>query len=51
MQREPKVYVEDIYAAAVKIENFTNGLSYDEFLMNIKSVKHLFIYLIKQFRF
>ena len=32
--REPKVYLEDIYAAAVKIKNFTNGLSYDEFLEN-----------------
>ena len=34
MLREPKVYLEDIYAAAVKIGNFTNGLSYDEFLEN-----------------
>lgn len=34
MQREPKVYLEDIYAAAVKIEKFTNGLSYNEFLEN-----------------
>ena len=34
MQREPKVYLEDIYAAALKIKNFTNGLSYDEFLEN-----------------
>ena len=34
MQREPKVYLEDIYAASIKIEKFTNGLSYDEFLEN-----------------
>ena len=31
---EPKVYLEDIYAAAVKIVNFTKGLTYDEFLEN-----------------
>lgn len=31
MQREPKVFLEDIYAAALKIETFTEGLSFDEF--------------------
>lgn len=30
MQREPKVLLEDIYIAAVKIEEFTKGLSFDD---------------------
>ncbi len=34
MQREPKVFLEDIYAAAVKIEAYTKGLSFDEFADN-----------------
>jgi uncharacterized protein with HEPN domain len=34
MPREPKVYLEDIYTAAIKIENFTNGLTNDDFLKN-----------------
>lgn len=32
MQREPKVFLEDIYTAADKIEKYTNGLTYDEFV-------------------
>lgn len=31
MQREPKVFLEDIYNAAIKNEEFTKGLSFDEF--------------------
>ncbi|UFT99269.1 DUF86 domain-containing protein [Radiobacillus kanasensis] len=34
MQREPKVFLEDIYNAAVKIETFTKGQSFDDFLDN-----------------
>lgn len=34
MQREPKVFLEDIYSATVKIEAFTKGLSFDEFENN-----------------
>ncbi|WP_407691401.1 HepT-like ribonuclease domain-containing protein [Robertmurraya mangrovi] len=34
MQREPKVFLEDIYTAAVKIETFTAGLSFDDFIDN-----------------
>lgn len=34
MQREPKVYLEDIFIAAEKIETFTNGLTFDDFLEN-----------------
>lgn len=34
MQREPKVFLEDIYTAAVKIETFTVGLSFDDFIEN-----------------
>lgn len=30
MQREPKVFLEDILSAAEKIEKYTNGLKYDE---------------------
>ncbi|KZN95634.1 MULTISPECIES: HepT-like ribonuclease domain-containing protein [Aeribacillus] len=32
MQREPKVFLQDILAAAEKIEKYTKGLSYDDFL-------------------
>ena len=32
MQREPKVYLEDIYYAAVKIEKYTRGFTFDEFV-------------------
>lgn len=34
MLREPKVFFEDIYAAAVKIEKFTKGLSFEDFVDN-----------------
>lgn len=34
MQREPKVFLEDIYAAAVKIEKYTKGLSFEDFVDN-----------------
>lgn len=34
MQREPRVFLEDILTAAAKVEKFTKGLSYDEFLDN-----------------
>lgn len=34
MQREPSVYLEDILTAACKIEKFTKGLSYEDFLDN-----------------
>lgn len=34
MQREPKVFLEDILSAAVKVEKFTRGVSYDDFLDN-----------------
>lgn len=34
MQREPKVFLEDIYAAAVKVEAFTDGFSFDAFENN-----------------
>lgn len=34
MQREPKVFLEDILSAAEKIGKYTNGLTYDEFLDN-----------------
>jgi len=34
MQREPKVFLEDIYTAAVKIETFTAGLSFEDFTDN-----------------
>ena len=34
MQREPKVYLEDIYSATVKIEKFTKNLSFDDFVDN-----------------
>lgn len=34
MQREPKVYLEDIYTAVLKIEAYTDGISYDDFVEN-----------------
>ncbi|MEQ6377466.1 DUF86 domain-containing protein [Bacillaceae bacterium S4-13-56] len=34
MQREPNVFLEDIYNASSKIQTYTNGLSYDEFIDN-----------------
>lgn len=34
MQREPKVFLEDIIAAAAKVEIYTEGLSYDKFIDN-----------------
>lgn len=34
MQKEPKVFLEDISAAAGKIEKFTKGLTFDDFLDN-----------------
>ena len=34
MQREPSVFLQDILAAAEKIEKYTRGLAYDDFLDN-----------------
>ena len=34
MQRDPSVFWQDILAAAEKIEKYTQGLSYDDFLDN-----------------
>ncbi|WP_040982716.1 DUF86 domain-containing protein [Oceanobacillus jeddahense] len=34
MQREPKVFLDDILSAAVKVEKFTKDVSYDDFLDN-----------------
>ena len=34
MQRELKAFLEDIYNAAVKIEKYTEGLSFDDFIEN-----------------
>jgi len=34
MQREPRVFLEDILTAAVKVEKFTKGLSYEDFIDN-----------------
>lgn len=34
MQREPKVFLNDMLLAANKIEKFTKGLSYDDFINN-----------------
>ncbi|WP_141433929.1 DUF86 domain-containing protein [Bacillus sp. 03113] len=34
MLREVKVFLEDIFTAAVKVEKYTKGLSYAEFLDN-----------------
>jgi uncharacterized protein with HEPN domain len=31
MQREPRVFLEDILSAADKVEKFTKGISYDDF--------------------
>jgi len=34
MQREPKVILEDIYSAAIRIETYTEGFSFDDFVEN-----------------
>ncbi|MEH7492609.1 HepT-like ribonuclease domain-containing protein [Neobacillus niacini] len=34
MQREPRVFLEDILAAAIKVEKYTMELSFDEFVDN-----------------
>jgi uncharacterized protein with HEPN domain len=34
MQREPRVFLEDILVAAGKVAKYTQGLSYDEFIDN-----------------
>ena len=34
MQREPRVFLEDILVAAVKVEKYTKGLTFDEFIDN-----------------
>ncbi|MBS4218318.1 DUF86 domain-containing protein [Bacillus sp. FJAT-49711] len=34
MQREPRVFLEDILSASVKVEKFTKGLVYDDFIDN-----------------
>lgn len=34
MLREPKVFLEDIFEAAVKIEKFTKNLSFEDFVDN-----------------
>lgn len=34
MHREPRVFLEDILTAAAKVEKFTDGLSYDDFMDN-----------------
>lgn len=34
MQREPRVFLEDILSAAIKVKKFTKGVSYDNFLDN-----------------
>lgn len=34
MQRGPRVFLEDILAAAIKVEKYTKGLSFDEFVDN-----------------
>ena len=34
MQKEPKLFLEDILAAAAKVEKYTDGLSYDKFIDN-----------------
>ncbi|UOQ87162.1 HepT-like ribonuclease domain-containing protein [Gracilibacillus salinarum] len=34
MQREPRVFLEDIYTAAIKIKTYTDGLSFDDFIDN-----------------
>jgi uncharacterized protein with HEPN domain len=32
MQREPRVFLEDVVAAAIKVEKYTKGLSFYEFI-------------------
>jgi uncharacterized protein with HEPN domain len=34
MQTEARVFLEDILAAAIKVEKYTKGLSFDEFVDN-----------------
>jgi len=34
MQREPRVFLEDIYMAASKIEKFTKDFTFDDFVDN-----------------
>jgi uncharacterized protein with HEPN domain len=34
MQKEPRVFLEDILAAAIKVEKYTKGLTFDEFVEN-----------------
>jgi len=34
MQREPRVFLEDILSASVKVKKFTKGFSYDDFIDN-----------------
>ncbi len=34
MQREPSVFINDIYTAALKIEEYTKGLNFDDFQDN-----------------
>jgi uncharacterized protein with HEPN domain len=34
MHRNPKIYIEEIYAVSNKIENFKNNYTYDSFLEN-----------------
>ncbi|MBP2242173.1 uncharacterized protein with HEPN domain [Cytobacillus eiseniae] len=34
MLREPKVFLEDIYVACVKIDKYTKGLSFEDFVGN-----------------
>lgn len=34
MQREPRVFLEDILAAASKVEKYSEGLSYEKFIEN-----------------
>lgn len=34
MQREPRVFLEDILAAASKVEKYTDALSYEKFMEN-----------------
>lgn len=37
-KREPKLYLEDIKGSIAKIENYTNGLSFDEFSKDIRTI-------------
>ncbi|MGE8204625.1 HepT-like ribonuclease domain-containing protein [Heyndrickxia sp. NPDC080065] len=34
MQREPKVFLEDILSSAIKVEKYTRGLSFEDFIDN-----------------